>query len=74
MRLNYLSFFYQFADVFAFLVLSAAGLAIMFGMMGDHQHGARRVHHVRRLCDGRTACQPACRCRWPSLAGASPAV
>lgn len=26
--------FYQFADVFAFLVLSAAGLAIVFGMMG----------------------------------------
>jgi urea ABC transporter permease protein UrtB len=26
--------FYQFADVFAFLVLSAAGLAIIFGMMG----------------------------------------
>lgn len=25
---------YQFADVFAFLVLSAAGLAIIFGMMG----------------------------------------
>ena len=29
------SIFYQFADVFAFLVLSAAGLAIIFGMMGD---------------------------------------
>ncbi|WIM10129.1 branched-chain amino acid ABC transporter permease [Enhydrobacter sp.] len=28
------SYFYQFADVFAFLVLSAAGLAIIFGMMG----------------------------------------
>jgi urea ABC transporter permease protein UrtB len=28
------SAFYQFADVFAFLVLSAAGLAIIFGMMG----------------------------------------
>src|SRR3954466_12479374 len=28
------SVFYQFADVFAFLVLSAAGLAIVFGMMG----------------------------------------
>jgi urea ABC transporter permease protein UrtB len=28
------SFFYQFADVFAFLILSAAGLAIVFGMMG----------------------------------------
>ncbi|WP_428484253.1 ABC transporter permease subunit [Rhodopila sp.] len=28
------STFYQFADVFAFLVLSAAGLAIIFGMMG----------------------------------------
>jgi len=27
------SYFYQFADVFAFLVLSAAGLAIIFGMM-----------------------------------------
>jgi urea ABC transporter permease protein UrtB len=26
--------FYQFADVFAFLILSAAGLAIIFGMMG----------------------------------------
>jgi urea ABC transporter permease protein UrtB len=26
--------FYQFADVFAFLVLAAAGLAIIFGMMG----------------------------------------
>jgi urea ABC transporter permease protein UrtB len=26
--------FYQFADVFAFLVLSAAGLAVIFGMMG----------------------------------------
>ena len=26
--------FFQFADVFAFLVLSAAGLAIIFGMMG----------------------------------------
>ncbi|HZF82413.1 MAG TPA: branched-chain amino acid ABC transporter permease [Burkholderiaceae bacterium] len=28
------SFVYQFADVFAFLILSAAGLAIVFGMMG----------------------------------------
>ncbi|MBU2408593.1 MAG: branched-chain amino acid ABC transporter permease, partial [Gammaproteobacteria bacterium] len=28
------SFLYQFADVFAFLILSAAGLAIVFGMMG----------------------------------------
>ena len=28
------SFVYQFADVFAFLILSAAGLAIIFGMMG----------------------------------------
>ena len=28
------SYVYQFADVFAFLVLSAAGLAIIFGMMG----------------------------------------
>jgi urea ABC transporter permease protein UrtB len=28
------SYFYQFADVFAFLVLSAAGLAVIFGMMG----------------------------------------
>ncbi len=28
------SYFYEFADVFAFLVLSAAGLAIIFGMMG----------------------------------------
>ena len=27
------SVFYQFADVFAFLILSAAGLAIVFGMM-----------------------------------------
>jgi len=28
------SVFYQFADVFAFLILSASGLAIVFGMMG----------------------------------------
>src|ERR1700751_3371198 len=28
------SIFYQFADVFAFLILSSAGLAIVFGMMG----------------------------------------
>ncbi|MEI7969339.1 MAG: branched-chain amino acid ABC transporter permease [Betaproteobacteria bacterium] len=28
------SILYQFADVFAFLILSAAGLAIVFGMMG----------------------------------------
>lgn len=28
------SYFYQFADVFAFLILSSAGLAIVFGMMG----------------------------------------
>jgi len=28
------SFLYQFADVFTFLILSAAGLAIIFGMMG----------------------------------------
>src|ERR1700761_8766127 len=28
------SLFYQFADVFAFLILSASGLAIVFGMMG----------------------------------------
>src|SRR6201989_2606403 len=28
------SLFYPFADVFAFLILSAAGLAIVFGMMG----------------------------------------
>ena len=28
------SFAYQFADVFAFLILAAAGLAIVFGMMG----------------------------------------
>ncbi len=31
---NLFSYVYQFADVFAFLVLSAAGLAIIFGMMG----------------------------------------
>ncbi|MBL6079615.1 branched-chain amino acid ABC transporter permease [Belnapia sp. T18] len=31
---NLFAGFYQFADVFAFLVLSAAGLAIIFGMMG----------------------------------------
>ncbi len=43
------SVFYQFADVFAFLILSAAGLAIVFGDDGRHQHGAWRVHHVRRL-------------------------
>ena len=28
------SYFYQFADVFAFLILASAGLAIVFGMMG----------------------------------------
>jgi branched-chain amino acid transport system permease protein len=28
------SLFYQFADVFAFLILAASGLAIVFGMMG----------------------------------------
>lgn len=28
------SFFYQFGDAFAFLVLSACGLAVIFGMMG----------------------------------------
>src|SRR4051794_41867061 len=28
------SVFYQFADVFAFLILASAGLAIVFGMMG----------------------------------------
>ena len=28
------SFFYQFGDAFAFLVISAAGLAVIFGMMG----------------------------------------
>ncbi len=28
------SYLYQFADVFAFLILSSAGLAIVFGMMG----------------------------------------
>ena len=28
------SLFYQFADVFTFLILSAAGLAVVFGMMG----------------------------------------
>ena len=28
------SYVYQFADVFAFLILSASGLAIVFGMMG----------------------------------------
>lgn len=31
---NLFADFFQFADVFAFLVLSAAGLAIIFGMMG----------------------------------------
>lgn len=31
---NLFSYFYQFADVFAFLILSSAGLAIVFGMMG----------------------------------------
>lgn len=34
MNAEIFSFFYQFADVFAFLILSAAGLAIIFGMMG----------------------------------------
>src|SRR3954470_9270172 len=28
------SVFYQFADVFAFLILASSGLAIVFGMMG----------------------------------------
>ncbi len=31
---NLFSYLYQFADVFAFLILSSAGLAIVFGMMG----------------------------------------
>ena len=31
---NLFASFYQFGDVFAFLVLSAAGLAVIFGMMG----------------------------------------
>nr|WP_256459149.1 hypothetical protein [Bradyrhizobium sp. 41S5] len=34
MSAEFFSVFYQFADVFAFLILSAAGLAIVFGMMG----------------------------------------
>ena len=33
-RLKYSRYSYQFADVFAFLILAAAGLAIVFGMMG----------------------------------------
>lgn len=34
MFIEIFSILYQFADVFAFLILSAAGLAIIFGMMG----------------------------------------
>lgn len=34
MAANLFADFFQFADVFTFLVLSAAGLAIIFGMMG----------------------------------------
>ncbi|PDQ22694.1 branched-chain amino acid ABC transporter permease [Mesorhizobium sanjuanii] len=34
MDAEFFSVLYQFADVFAFLILSAAGLAIIFGMMG----------------------------------------
>ncbi|MCB1491570.1 MAG: branched-chain amino acid ABC transporter permease, partial [Rhodobiaceae bacterium] len=34
MGVEIFSTLYQFGDVFAFLILSAAGLAIIFGMMG----------------------------------------
>ena len=45
------AFFYQFADVFAFLVLAASGLAIIFGMMGIINLAHGEFIHVR-LRDG----------------------
>ena len=42
---------FQFADVFAFLILAAAGPGHHLRHDGHHQHGAWRVHHVRRLRD-----------------------
>ena len=43
---------FQFADVFAFLILAAGRARHHFRDDGHHQHGARRVHHLRDLRDG----------------------
>ena len=58
------SVFYQFADVFAFLMLSAAGLAIMFGMMGV----INMAHGEFIMCGAYVTVglvKPACRWRSP---------
>ena len=63
------AFLYQIADVFAFLVLAAAGLAIIFGMMG-----IINMAHGEFIAMGgyvtTYAYQPERRCRSPSLIGA----
>ena len=58
------SYFYQFADVFAFLVLSAAGLAIIFGMMGviNMAHGEFIMCGVYVTA---ATYHAGCRCRLP---------
>ena len=57
--------FYQFGDAFAFLVLSACGLAVIFGMMGviNLAHGEFIMcgAYVTAIDDAGWAC----RCRWP---------
>ena len=60
-----LAFAYQVADVFAFLVLAASGLAIIFGMMGV----INMAHGEFITCGAYVTRRwpvPACRCRWRS--------
>ena len=46
------AYVYQFIDSFAFLVLAALGMAIIYGMMGNYQHGTGRTYYDWCLCDG----------------------
>ena len=56
--------FYQFGDAFAFLVLSACGLAVIFGMMGV----INLAHGEFIMCGAYVTvfeCAPVCPSPWP---------
>ena len=66
------SFLYQSGDAFAFLVLAACGLAVIFGMMGVINLAHGEFIMCGAYVDRRRRRAPACRCRSPSPAARLP--